>query len=114
MFRWNGVVTEFLHEEKLTGLQIHNVVTGEYEKIEADGVFVSIGRKPASELYHGQIKLDENGFFVNKKVIARYKTEFIEVEPTEVDLMDACPQMAVSVASCRSFHCCCICLLGCS
>ena len=43
--------------------------------------------------------LDENGFFVNKKVIARYKTEFIEVEPTEVDLMDACPQMAVSVAA---------------
>ncbi len=43
--------------------------------------------------------LDENGYFKNKKVIARYKTEFIEVEPTEVDLMDACPQMAVSVAA---------------
>ncbi len=44
-------------------------------------------------------KLDENGYFVNKKVIARLNTEFIEVEPTEVDLMDACPQMAVSVAA---------------
>ncbi len=43
--------------------------------------------------------LDENGYFVNKKVIARYKSEFIEVSPTEVDLMDACPQMAVSVAA---------------
>ena len=43
--------------------------------------------------------LDENGNFVNKKVIARYKTEFIEVSPAEVDLMDACPQMAVSVAA---------------
>ncbi len=43
--------------------------------------------------------LDENGYFVNKKVIARCNTEFIEVEPTEVDLMDACPQMAVSVAA---------------
>ena len=42
---------------------------------------------------------DENGNFINKKVIARYKTEFIEVEPTQVDLMDACPQMAVSVAA---------------
>ena len=42
---------------------------------------------------------DENGYFINKKVIARYKTEFIEVEPTQVDLMDACPQMAVSVAA---------------
>ena len=44
-------------------------------------------------------QLDENGYFVNKKVIARYKTEFIEVSPNEVDLMDACPQMAVSVAA---------------
>ena len=44
-------------------------------------------------------KLDENGYFLNKKVIARYNTEFIEVEPTDVDLMDACPQMAVSVAA---------------
>ncbi|MBR7116336.1 MAG: DNA-directed RNA polymerase subunit beta [Clostridia bacterium] len=43
--------------------------------------------------------LDENGYFVNRKVIARYKTEFIEVDPMEVDLMDACPQMAVSVAA---------------
>ncbi len=44
-------------------------------------------------------QLDENGYFVNKKVIARYNTEFIEVSPNEVDLMDACPQMAVSVAA---------------
>ena len=43
--------------------------------------------------------VDENGYFVNKKVIARLNTEFIEVTPTEVDLMDACPQMAVSVAA---------------
>ena len=43
--------------------------------------------------------LDENGYFINKRVIARYKTEFIEVSPSEVDLMDACPQMAVSVAA---------------
>ena len=44
-------------------------------------------------------RLDDNGFFLNKKVIARFNTEFIEVEPTDVDLMDACPQMAVSVAA---------------
>ncbi len=43
--------------------------------------------------------IDENGYFINKKVVARYKTEFIEVSPDEVDLMDACPQMAVSVAA---------------
>ena len=43
--------------------------------------------------------IDENGYFVNKKVIARCKADFITVSPDEVDLMDACPQMAVSVAA---------------
>ncbi len=49
---------------------------------------------------------DENGYFINKKVIARSRAEFIEVEPFDaetgkagVGLMDACPQMAVSVAA---------------
>ena len=44
-------------------------------------------------------RLNPDGTFANKKVIARLNTEFIEVDPTEVDLMDACPQMAVSVAA---------------
>ena len=44
-------------------------------------------------------RLNPDGTFANKRVIARLNTEFIEVEPTEVDLMDACPQMAVSVAA---------------
>ncbi len=43
--------------------------------------------------------IDENGNFLNKRVIARLNSEFIEVDPSEVDLMDACPQMAVSVAA---------------
>ena len=44
-------------------------------------------------------QVDENGYFINKKVIARLNADFIEVDPTDVDLMDACPQMAVSVAA---------------
>ena len=43
--------------------------------------------------------IDENGNFLNKRVIARLNSEFIEVDPGEVELMDACPQMAVSVAA---------------
>ena len=61
-FRWNSVVTELLQEEKLTGLRLKNVQTGE-ETVEAvDGVFVSVGRKPATELFAGQIELDAGGY----------------------------------------------------
>ena len=63
-FRWNSVVTELLHEDRLTGLRIKDVQTGEESEIAADGVFISVGRKPATELFAGQIQLDENGYII--------------------------------------------------
>ena len=48
---------------------------------------------PASE------KLDENGRFVNDRVIVRYRDEFLEVDPKEVDYVDVSPQQIVSVAT---------------
>ena len=61
-FRWDSVVDGLEHEELLKGLRIRNVKTGEESTLDCDGVFVSIGRKPATELVNGQIKLDENGY----------------------------------------------------
>lgn len=61
-FRWNSTVTEFLQENGLTGIKIKDVQTGAEERIECDGVFVSIGRKPATELVKGQIELDGGGY----------------------------------------------------
>ena len=60
-FRWNSVVTELLHDEAVTGIRIKDVRTGEETVIPCEGVFVSIGRKPATELVEGQIPL-ENGY----------------------------------------------------
>lgn len=63
-FKWNSVVTELLFGEKLTGIRIKNVETGEEQTIEADGVFVSIGRKPATALVEDQVELDEGGYVI--------------------------------------------------
>ena len=43
--------------------------------------------------------LDEKGHFLNKKVVCRYRDEFIEVEPDRVDYMDVSPKQVVSVAA---------------
>lgn len=43
-FRWNSVVTELLHEDKLTGIKLKNVDTGEEDTIPCDGVFISVGQ----------------------------------------------------------------------
>jgi len=63
-FRWNSVVAELLHEEKLTGVRLKNVNTGEESILACDGVFVSVGRKPATDLVRGQVELNEAGYVI--------------------------------------------------
>ena len=63
-FHWNSVVSEFISEGKVTGIKIKNIHTGEEELIHCNGVFVSVGRKPATELVTGQLNLDISGYIV--------------------------------------------------
>ena len=63
-FRWNSVVTELLHDDKVTGVKLKDVRTGEETTVPCDGVFISVGRKPATELAQGQLELDRSGYVV--------------------------------------------------
>ena len=62
-FLWNSVTTELLHEDKLTGLRVKDVHTGVETVVPCDGVFVSIGRQPATALVEGQLTL-EGGYIL--------------------------------------------------
>ena len=62
--RWNSVVTELLHEDRLTGVKLKDVNTGVVTAVPCDGVFISVGRKPSTELVRGQLELDKNGYIV--------------------------------------------------
>jgi len=63
-FRWNSAVTELLSEGTLTGIRVQNVHTGEESEIPCDGIFISIGRNPATELVKGQLELDSAGYII--------------------------------------------------
>lgn len=63
-FHWNSTVTALDGEEKLTGVRLRNVQTGAESTLPCDGVFVSIGRNPASDLFRGQVELDEGGYIL--------------------------------------------------
>lgn len=63
-FRWNSEVVKLLGEEKLSGVQIRNVHTGLEETLQSDGLFISIGRQPATQLFAGQLELDEQGYII--------------------------------------------------
>ena len=63
-FRWNSAVTELLHDGKLTGVKVKNLLSGEETEVSCDGLFVSIGRAPATKLVEGLLELDEGGYIV--------------------------------------------------
>ena len=63
-FCWNSTVSAFQHGERLTGLRLREVQTGAERDIACDGVFVSVGRVPATELFREELTLDESGYIV--------------------------------------------------
>lgn len=63
-FLWNTTAEKFLVQNKVTGLEIKNVLSGETENIYCDGVFISIGRKPATEFLKDEVELDKNGYVI--------------------------------------------------
>ncbi len=61
-FAWNSAVAAVHGDEKLTGVTLRDTVTGEERLLDATGLFIAIGHDPRSELLHGQVRLDEDGY----------------------------------------------------
>ena len=61
-FEWNSEVSAILGEDKVTGLKLRDTRTGDEREISADGLFIAIGHDPRSELFKGQIELDDEGY----------------------------------------------------
>lgn len=60
---WNTVIDEVLGTDgKVSGIRVHNVITGESRELAATGVFVAIGHDPRSEMFRGQVELDDEGY----------------------------------------------------
>jgi thioredoxin reductase (NADPH) len=60
---WNSVVTEILDGGgKVRGIRVRDVTTGEERELPTTGVFVAIGHDPRSELFRGQLELDDEGY----------------------------------------------------
>lgn len=63
-FAWNSAVLEILDpaQGKVTGIRVQNTMTDETRVIPADGVFIAIGHQPVTDLFKGQLDLDQNGY----------------------------------------------------
>ena len=63
-FIWNNQVSQLLGEGKLSGVVLQDVRSGQEQELQLDGLFISVGRNPATELFRGQLELDEGGYIV--------------------------------------------------
>ncbi|MFE6687814.1 thioredoxin-disulfide reductase [Streptomyces sp. NPDC057743] len=61
-FVWDSEVAEIHGETKLSGLTLRNVKTGETSELPVTGLFIAIGHDPRTELFKGQLTLDDEGY----------------------------------------------------
>src|ERR1700720_2657043 len=63
-FAWDSEVTEVLGDDRITGLRLRNLKTGETSTLPVTGMFVAIGHDPRSELFTGQLATDPDGYLL--------------------------------------------------
>ncbi len=61
-FIWNSTVAEIIGEDKVESVRLRNVTSGEESELKCDAVFLAIGHKPNTEIFRGQVELNEDGY----------------------------------------------------
>jgi thioredoxin reductase (NADPH) len=95
---WDSEVIEFVgagEHEALIGLDIRNKRTGEISRVDCEGAFVAIGHHPATELFKGQLKLDDEGYILVEPGTTRTSVEGVFACG---DVMDKIYRQAVTAA----------------
>jgi len=65
-FIWNSTVREILGKDKVEGIRLAKVDSDDEFELMCDAVFIAIGHKPNTEIFGGQIELDDAGYVVTK------------------------------------------------
>jgi thioredoxin reductase (NADPH) len=94
-FIWNTEVIDVLGDEKVSGLALKNLVTGETSEKNFDGLFVAIGHIPRSELVVGQVALDGEGYV---EVVGRSTNTNLKGVFACGDLVDHTYRQAITAA----------------
>ena len=92
---WNSEVVEINGDDRLESVTLRDTVTGETRPLEVTGLFIAIGHDPRSELFKGQVELDESGYV---KVAAPSTRTNLEGVFAAGDLVDHTYQQAVTAA----------------
>jgi len=93
-FIWNTIVEDILGQNKVEGLKLKNTKTNEITEIKCDGVFIAIGHKPNTDIFKGQVEIDDKGY------IKKYDETKTSVEGVFVagDVYDYTYRQAITAA----------------
>jgi len=94
-FIWNSVVEEIFGKDKVEGVHLKNVVSGETTELKCDGVFIGLDYIPKTEIFKGKVEIDSNGYIVVKE---RTKTS-VEGVFVAGDVQDSKYRQAVTAAA---------------
>jgi thioredoxin reductase (NADPH) len=61
-FVWNSIISEIVGDRLVEGVKVQNVISGEVSLLPTDGVFIFIGHTPNTNLFKGQLDMDERGY----------------------------------------------------
>jgi thioredoxin reductase (NADPH) len=65
-FLWDSVVEEVLGDSSVSAVRVRNVVTGELSERAFTGVFVAIGHSPNTDLFRGQLDMEDSGYLITQ------------------------------------------------
>jgi thioredoxin reductase (NADPH) len=99
-FVWDSVVDEILGKKEdgrktVTGVRLRNVRTGRDSVLRADGIFMGIGHRPNTELFKGQLEMNEVGYLVTRGRSTRTSIDGIFAAG---DVADSVYRQAISAA----------------
>lgn len=96
-FLWNKVITEVLgsQQEGVTGVRLKDTVTGEEGEFACHGVFLAIGHTPNSEVFRGEIDMDEKGYIITEKSSTKTNVEGVFAAG---DVQDTVYRQAITAA----------------
>jgi len=84
-FVWDSVVTDVLGSGKVEGVRLQNVKTGEESDLAAGGMFLAIGHTPNTEIFRGQLEMDDVGYLRVEEPTTRTSVEGVFAAGDAVD-----------------------------
>ena len=61
---WNNEISELISDGRISAVELNNNITGESVRLPIDGLFIAIGRRPATDMLEGQLHLDDLGYII--------------------------------------------------